>query len=82
MLLAAWLCAQLWTWDAVPDATGYRVYFTHDPRVWRACDYVETTAPEWDPEAGGTDLYFWVVAFNANGESPWPGSVGRTPCAE
>lgn len=82
MLLAAWLCSQLWAWDPVAGADGYRVYFTTDPRSWRACDFVETTAPEWDPEAGGTDLYWVAVAFNAAGESPWPVSVERTPCAE
>ena len=87
-LLAAWLCTQAWSWDAVPNATGYRVYWANNAAgPWLACNYVEVpvsacdaTSCEWATEAGGTAMYWVAVAYNAAGESEWPVSVPRIAC--
>ena len=74
MLPAIMLTIAVWGWDPVPEATGYRFYWSHVATGWSACDRIEVTDP-WIPYPAVPDpgpgeiIYFNVTAFNAAGES-------------
>ena len=86
-MIALLLCVAFgcWHWDAVPDADGYAVYWSADPRVWWDCQRAEVygtlcfrddlAAPVIpNPPPGGL-LFVVVTAFNEAGES----STGHGP---
>lgn len=61
-------------WEAVADATGYRIYRGNQAAFAVAETRQEFTAsgPEFtdDEAVGGTQFYYRVAAFNSYGESP------------
>lgn len=80
LLLASWLATQQWSWDAVPTATSYRIYYGSLPMTWCALQYVEVTTTSANiPEPTGNAIFFNVVAVNAAGESTWDHG-SKVPC--
>ena len=78
LLLASWLSTQLWAWDAAPNATVYRVYWSRIVNEWCTTNMREfpasvCVAGECQgsiPEPPGNLTFFVVTAVNAFGESP------------
>jgi hypothetical protein len=78
LLLASWLSTQTWAWSPVPNATAYRVYWSHTANEWCTSSRLEFPASvcvsgecQGDVPQPAWDLAFFVVtAVNANGESP------------
>ena len=78
LLLASWLSTQLWTWDAVPNATAYRVYWSRIVNEWCTTNMREFPATVckdgecqgFVPKSTWKLTFFVVTAVNAFGESP------------
>ncbi len=78
MILALLFAANLWTWNASADATGYKFCWSYDPTSWNLAlcadvgPALEFPTAEmdalWAVEANpGMVMYFQAVAYNAAG---------------
>jgi hypothetical protein len=77
-LLMSWLLTHRWTWDAVPTATAYRIYWGASGIAWCAANRVEVqaatacangTCQGEIPMPDFTPAYIIVTAVNSAGES-------------
>jgi fibronectin type 3 domain-containing protein len=72
------------TWDAVPGATGYHLYWSNSPGVTKATGSptANVTSPYTHTGlANGATYYYVVTAVNASRESAESAEVGATPQA-
>lgn len=74
---ASWLPSQTWAWQAVPNATSYRVYWSASGQVWcdsnrlnlRALKCVDGVCQLDIPMPPSKMAFIVVTAVNANGQS-------------
>jgi hypothetical protein len=52
------------TWDAVVNATGYKVYSSDDPYTGFAEELTVPTGESWSIEVSGSKKFYYVVAVN------------------
>src|SRR3546814_12982834 len=67
-----WLCARI-TWNAVPGASGYRVYIGTTTGGSEVVDGEEVTGTNFNPPAAlgeNTTYYIRVIPSNAAGRAP------------
>ena len=68
------------SWDAVPGATGYRIYWAESDNPAAAVQYGGTYFVPAETDLtlpAGKRYYLWVRAFNAGGDSPPSGTTER-----
>jgi hypothetical protein len=75
-----WRATQNWSWDEVPGATSYRLYWSVDHGDWWGCQMFESPAStcvdgrcheqlSTDTPPPGQLVFFTVTAVNETGES-------------